>query len=147
MPRPAASCSHRRAPRSTRPQFAIGLALLAGALACEPVLLGPSRYGEVYVTVATASGEGLPDVPIVLYTGARPIEYARTDASGSYLFQRVPADNYGVLGVMPAGMCNPDGSRTLVKDDLDVVPEARRLVPFTIRPCVSASVTPMPAAP
>jgi hypothetical protein len=147
MPRHIAWFFRRRTRRSSYLRFAVGLVLLAGALACEPLLLGPSRYGEVYVTIATASGEVVPDVPIVLYTGARPIEYARTDASGSFLFQRVPADNYGVLGEMPAGMCNPDGSRTLVTDDLDVVPGERRLVPFTIRPCVPASATPVRAAP
>ena len=134
MPRRLDTSAPHRDLQVGRPALAIIL-LLAGALACEPALLGPPRYGELQVTIVTVAGAPLADSPVVLYTGARPIEYARTDASGEYLFERVPAGNYGVIGAMPAGMCNPDGSTTLVKDDLNVLPEERLLISLTIRPC------------
>ena len=131
-----------RAQRFFARRFPTTVALLVGAIACEPLLLSPSQYGELRVTITTEAGAPVPDTPITLYTGARPIEYSRTDESGSRTFERVPPGNYGVLGAMPAGMCNPNGSSTLVQDDLDVVPSAQRLVSFTIRPCLRAVIAP-----
>jgi hypothetical protein len=44
-------------------------------------------------------------------------------------------------------MCNPDGSTLLVEDDLDVTPDERLLLSFTIRPCTAATVTRAPVEP
>ncbi|NUO38774.1 MAG: carboxypeptidase regulatory-like domain-containing protein [Gemmatimonadaceae bacterium] len=112
-------------------------ALLSGVVACEAVLVTPSRYGTLHVSVTMASGAPLADLGIVLYTGVRPMEYAATDESGQYTFERVPPGNYGVVGAMPAGLCDERGSTTMVKDNLDMPPGFDRVVTFTLHPCAA----------
>lgn len=114
-------------------------ALLVVLNGCEAIL-SPSRYGEVRVTIATASGAPAPGAAVVLYTGQRPIEYAYTDAAGVYLFERVTAGNYGVVARLPRGFVNLGGGPSVVQDDLQVAPGARREVAFSVLAC-SGTVT------
>lgn len=111
---------------------------LASALACEPLLLSPPRYGEVRVTVTTNAGMPVAGVSLSLYTGQRPIEYAHTDDAGTYTFQRVPAGNYGVIAAIPAGMGDLSESPFLYRDNLDVVPNEARAVSFTFVSCAGS---------
>ena len=98
-------------------------------------MLSPNQYGEVRVTVTAVGGAPVAGVPVTLYTGPRPIEYAHTDAAGVYTFERVTKGNYGVLAGLPRGFGDPTDAPYLVEDDLDVEPDARRDVAFTLVPC------------
>jgi hypothetical protein len=73
---------------------ALALALFAGA--CDAWLTRPVRYNTVEVAVHQRSGAPVAGVPLVLYTGARPMGYGSTDASGHYTFVMVPQGVYGV---------------------------------------------------
>jgi hypothetical protein len=113
-----------------------GVLLLAGT-GCEPILVTPSRYGTLRVSITMESGAPVAGLGIVLYTGVRPMEYSATDDAGQHTFERVPPGNYGVLGAMPAGLCDERGSAALVRDDLDMTPGLERAVTFTLHPCAS----------
>lgn len=75
---------------------------LASAAGCDAIT-SPSQYGTISVAVRTRSGEPVADVPVELYTGVRPMGYARTDANGRYTFERVPVGVYGVVILAPSG--------------------------------------------
>jgi hypothetical protein len=78
------------------------LALLAAA-GCDSWLTKPSLYNSVAVTATTRSGAPIPGVPLVLYTGQRPMGYGTTDSAGRFTFTRVPQGFYGVHASPPAG--------------------------------------------
>jgi hypothetical protein len=122
----------RRTPRWLR--AIAGFLALAAVGGCE-AMLSPNQYGEVRVTVTTAAGAPVEGVPVTLYTGARPIEYAHTDAGGVYLFERVTRGNYGVLAGLPRGFGDRTDAPYLVQDNIDVLPDARRDIAFTLVPC------------
>jgi hypothetical protein len=127
------------APPRVLPARAISLSIAALMLTtpgCEHMLVTPSQYGELRVSVTMGSGAPVTDLGLVLYTGVRPIEYSATDASGSHTFERVPPGNYGVTGPMPMGMCDEHESSILVKDDLDMGPGSERVVTFILHACV-----------
>ena len=119
------------------------------SLGCESLLLSPPQYGEVQVTVTTDAGAPVPNIPLTLYTGQRPIEYAKSDVAGNYTFQRVPPGNYGVVATVPEGAGDLENAY-LVRDGLDVGPGARRTAAFTVARCegwISVSVRDYSSAP
>lgn len=131
-------CSRCASPRPAKHRLTV-LALLVASLGCESVLLSPPQYGEVHVTVTTDAGAPVPDIPLTLYTGQRPIEYAKSDLAGSYTFQRVPRGSYGVLATVPAGTGDL-GDSYLVRDGLEMTPGVRRTVAFTLARCEGAII-------
>jgi hypothetical protein len=114
--------------------------LLAALLGCEPLLLSPPRYGSVRVTVVTVAGTPVPNVPVNLYTGPRPIEYAQTDAAGAYTFQRVPPNYYGVTVTVPAGLGDIALTPFVSQDNIIIEGEMERSVTFTLVPCSGSIV-------
>lgn len=109
------------------------------SLGCESLLLSPPQYGEVHVTVTTDAGAPVPDIPLTLYTGQRPIEYAKSDAAGNYTFERVPPGNYGVVATVPEGT-GDRGDSYIVRDRLEMRPGERRTVAFTVARCEGAII-------
>src|SRR4051812_47976035 len=77
------------------------LGLATGA--CDSWLTKPSLYNTVQVVATRRNGDPVPGVPVVLYTGQRPMGYGVTDSTGHFTFTRVPQGLYGVLASIPAG--------------------------------------------
>ena len=102
------------------------LALLTavGATACSQLLSDPSRYGEVNVLVARFNGDPIEGAQITLYTGDRPVQYARTGPDGRYTFREVPFGLYGVALFAPAGYELPEnvvgGERSNIVQGLEI---------------------------
>jgi hypothetical protein len=135
MSRPRVFSNRARAlHRWALPLAALPLAALPLTLtACES-LLSPPQYAQVDVAIATTSGDPVPDVPVNLYTGQRPLEYAATNAAGVYTFERVPPGLYGVTITVPQGL-GDGASPYLSQDDLRIERGDRRTVTFTLTPC------------
>lgn len=84
------------------------LALLAACLlttvgACDNWLTKPSLYNTVSVIATQRNGTPISGVDLVLYTGQRPMGYAKTGADGRYTFTRVPQGLYGMHANAPTG--------------------------------------------
>ena len=96
-----------------RARFRLPLLLLALAFAagCENLLTRPIRYARIVVEVKTPTGEPLPGMFTILYTGARPMSYARTNAEGVVEFPFVPPAQYGVWVVNGEYQGQPHGVR------------------------------------
>ncbi len=76
-------------------RFAV-LGLAIAATACDAWVTKPVRYNTVVATVHQRNGTPVSGVPLVLYTGDRPMGYGKTDPAGEYVFERVPQGLYGV---------------------------------------------------
>lgn len=70
--------------------------LVVVASGCSQLLTDTPRRTEVIVAVKDAGGAPMPDLPLILYTGDRPVQYASTGEDGRFRFEEVP---YGVYGV------------------------------------------------
>jgi hypothetical protein len=112
---------------------ALGL-LVSGVLGCE-ALLSPSQYGEVRVALIVDDGTPIGRAPVTLYTGQRPMEYAATDETGTYTFERVPPGLYGVLAGLPDTLHAMAEAPYLVEDDLLIEAGATRSVTLTLVSC------------
>jgi len=71
--------------------------------ACEALITKPTPYGTVTAEVVRRNGSPIVGASLMLYTGQRPMGYARTDSTGRYQFDEVPEGVYGVLAVPPSG--------------------------------------------
>jgi hypothetical protein len=71
--------------------------------ACEALITRPTLYGTVTAEVVRRNGSPIAGASLVLYTGQRPMGYARTDSAGRYRFEEVPEGMYGVLAIPPSG--------------------------------------------
>jgi hypothetical protein len=63
---------------------------------CEEVFTPPFKYASVEVLVTLPDGQGVQDVPLVLYTGTRHLDYRKTDSMGASRFEFVPEGDIGV---------------------------------------------------
>lgn len=75
---------------------AVTLVALVVAAGCDAVFTPPFTYAAVEVTVTLPDGVGVPDVPLVLYSGTRHLAYADTDSSGAAYFDFVAEGPTGV---------------------------------------------------
>src|SRR5215467_3178667 len=114
------------------------LALLVAfgfTVGCDAWLTKPSLYNTVTVIVSRRNGQPIPDVPLTLYTGQRPMGYATTDRDGRHVFQEVPQGNYGVFTTLPTGYDVIEhlipGPPTIYRDDLIVAKDTLGPVRFT----------------
>ena len=80
-------------PRLCRAATLIALVVAAG---CDDVFTPPFTYAAVEVSVTLPDGAGVPDVPLVLYSGTRHLAYADTDSSGAAHFDFVAEGPTGV---------------------------------------------------
>ncbi len=95
--------------RRTRRWPAALLALLL--VGCADLVTNLSPWGSVEVDAVRRSGEPVPGVQLVLYTGTRPMGYATTGADGRYVFRYVPKSAWGAYGVYatpPEGYVRPE---------------------------------------
>lgn len=108
------------------------LTLLAG---CESLLTRPIRYGRVVVFVQSRDSVPLPGLFTILYTGARPMGYGRTDAMGRVEFSFVPPAQYGVWVDLPdtiADISEFEGGRPrFYIDGLDITAGTDTTLRFT----------------
>lgn len=110
----------------------LGLVLLLAA-GCENLIHSQYDFAQVRVRTQDASGAPIPDVEVVLYTGAAVMGRAYTGANGEHLFAEVAAGAYGVfIGVPPEYALRP-GEQAFV-DSLTIVRGARREVTFVLNP-------------
>ncbi len=86
---------------ATRVRAALLCTLLIGVGACELALTRNAPYGTVRVQANSRSGVPLPNIDVTLYTGRRPMGYARTDVNGRAVFRDVPPDEYGIVMSLP----------------------------------------------
>lgn len=80
-------------------------ALAAGSLTmggCDS-LLTPSVYGSLRVTVTQRDGRPIANIPVTAYRIDRRLDRGTTDADGTYTFERLPANSYGVEDTVIAG--------------------------------------------
>ena len=63
---------------------------------CEEVFTPPFKYASVEVLVTLPDGQVVQDVPLVLYTGTRHLDYRKTDSMGASRFEFVPDGDIGV---------------------------------------------------
>jgi hypothetical protein len=101
-----------------------GLSLIAAMVlaGCDSMITKPTLYSNVLVDVRRLNHQPVPGVPVVLYTGQRPMGYGITDSTGHYLFTNVPKGLYGVR-ISPYGdyVAIEDvigGPVTVVKDQI-----------------------------
>ena len=88
----------------TRLAFGAAIAAVLPLLsACEALITKPTLYGTVTADVLRRNGSPIAGASLVLYTGQRPMGYARTDSAGRYRFEEVPEGMYGVLAIPPSG--------------------------------------------
>ncbi len=115
------------------PVVLAAVTLLAG---CDNWLSRPSLYNTVRVVVTQRNGDPIDSVPLVLYTGQRPMGYGITGASGTYEFNRVPQGFYGVRATPPAGYDLVEhlvgGTPTDFQDHLIVAKDTLSPVHFTL---------------
>jgi hypothetical protein len=120
-----------------RRAVAAALALLT-ALGCDSWLTRPSYYAQLDVITRDQSGSPMVGVPLVLYTGDRPMGYASSDASGHFLFTRVPVGVYGVKVERQTGgtyFLKPGDSDYAYRDQLSIGPGARDSLRFVLERC------------
>ncbi len=81
------------------------LVLAVSALsACDQWMTRPVRYRSVALEVKRRNGEPVPGTELMLYTGARPMGFGKTDANGKLQFDDVPFGSYGLYILnTPAG--------------------------------------------
>jgi len=112
--------------------FLLAFGFTAG---CDAWLTKPGLYNTVTVIVSRRDGQPIPDVPLTLYTGQRPMDYAMTDRDGRHVFQDVPQGNYGVFTTPPTGYDVIEhlipGPPTIYRDDLIVAKDTLGPVRFT----------------
>lgn len=119
--------------RNSRPFLAVlGLGLLLAA-GCENLVHPQYRFAEVRVRTQDPSGEPVPDVPVVLYTGLRIMGRSTTGLDGEHVFTEVAAGGYGVSISVPGGYSLRAGERPFV-DTLTIQQGARREVTFVLQP-------------
>lgn len=82
------------------PPIGLAATLLAG---CSELVEEPYDYGTVEVVAHRRSGEGVPGVGLVLYTGTRQLDFGATDSQGRARFDYVPFGNLGVFATPPDG--------------------------------------------
>lgn len=114
--------------------LAASLALSAG---CDSWLTKPSLYNTVTVVVTQRNGAPVRDADLVLYTGQRPVGYAKSGADGRYTFARVPEGLYGIRLTPPRGFdfverWIPSHSPTGFVDDLRISGDTLAPVRFTL---------------
>lgn len=122
----------RPARRASFVLLALTALLLAG---CER-LAGVSQYGSVSVATVDRDGQPLARVPLLLYTGQRPLVFAESDARGRYLFEQVPPGTYGVQATAPEGYYDPDEKPFVFLDRLDVEPNSIEPARITFDRCI-----------
>lgn len=127
----------RFVPRMKRALLLVPLVL--GGLACER-LAGPEQYARVHVTTTTPDGAPAADVPVELYTGQRPIEYATTDGAGQYSFERVPPAlrNYAVVVSVPPAYRDSGDAAFVASTSFDLPARSTHDVSFVLAPCAGA---------
>lgn len=115
------------------------LALIATA-GCDRWLTTPSQYARLQLITRTRTGDPVPTgLPLVLYTGDRPMAYASTDTSGRFLFTRVPPGNYGIRIQRPLGFkdfVTPNDSAASWRDGLRIGAGATDTVTLVLSSCV-----------
>src|SRR6478672_341898 len=101
-----------------------GLSLIAATLlaGCDSMITTPTLYSNVLVDIARLNHQPAGGIPVVLYTGQRPMGYGVTDSTGHMLFRNVPKGQYGVQ-ITPIGdfVAIEDvigGPSTVVKDKI-----------------------------
>jgi hypothetical protein len=94
----------------TRQRVLAAVAVLAVmAMACDHLLTKPLMYTSVNVRALRRDGTPIGGVPLVLFTGQRPMAYDSTNGAGTALFQLVPAGPvYGLQASAPAGFAFPE---------------------------------------
>lgn len=93
--------------RPESPRMAMVGVLCLFLAGCSEIVGEPFHYGTVEVSATRRSGEPVPGVRLVLYTGTRHLGYGATDDNGNLVFSFVPEGSMGV-GTYP-----PDGYRPL----------------------------------
>lgn len=89
----------------------LGLAVIClVATGCSLLLTDAFEYGTVEVTAQTDSGEPIPGVGMLLYSGTRHLATGDTDESGRFVFTFVPEGDLGVHSTWPADVQEPDPS-------------------------------------
>lgn len=85
-------------------RFWFALLVFCAGLGCDRLLTDPLRYGTVDVAVTRRNGEPVEGARLLLYTGPRPVQYARSGPDGTFRFTEVPFGGpYGVTLSPPAG--------------------------------------------
>lgn len=90
-----------RTPRARQLAALLAFFCVTASSACEMALTRQAPYGTVRVQANSRSGVPLPNIAVTLYTGRRPMGYARTDALGRAVFRDVPPDEYGLQMSLP----------------------------------------------
>lgn len=85
-------------------RFWFALLVFCAGLGCDRLLTDPLRYGTVDVAVTRRNGEPVEGALLLLYTGPRSVQYARSGPDGTFRFTEVPFGGpYGVTLSPPAG--------------------------------------------
>ena len=119
-----------------RHRWVLGLlAAVTMVTGCENLLTRPIRYGRIVVLVQSPDSLPLPGLFTILYTGARPMAYARTDAMGRVEFPFVPPAQYGVWVDLPDSIADlsefEGGAPRFFVDGLDISPDTDTTLRFT----------------
>ena len=105
------------------------LALLAGG--CAEIVKPQYRFSEVRVRATDQWEVGVEGTTVVLYTGAREMGRAVTNATGEHVFREVASGSYGVAIHPPSNYGVGAGERAYV-DTLHIQPGSRREVSFIL---------------
>ncbi|MDQ2668949.1 MAG: hypothetical protein M3Z05_23570, partial [Gemmatimonadota bacterium] len=124
----------RRSKHLLWPIRLFGALCAVASASCESVLLETPQYASVSVSATDASGIGIPDLSLQLYTRSRVIAYGTTDSGGRYKFTDVAPGGYGVLLVLPDRYKEID-SNYAVMDNLTVAARTIEPVRFTLTEC------------
>jgi hypothetical protein len=108
---------------------------LVVASGCDS-LLSPPIYGSLRVKVVSRNGAPVAGVPVTVYFVQQRLVLGTTDAEGSFTFERLPENKYGVFNDLIDGYSRPEivrpGPRTDFVDEIKVTRGATASAQMTL---------------
>ncbi len=112
--------------------FAVAMGLLLATASCSELVSDGFDYGNMNVRVARRSGEPVPGVRLVLYTGTQVMSYGESDETGRFSFEFVPPGEYGVRAVPEEPFVTSTGQASTWQDGIRMEEGGRTEVSFTL---------------
>ncbi len=123
----------------------MALLLALPLVGCADWITDIPAYGSITVEAQRLDGDPVPDAPVLVYIGARPMAYGLTGADGLTAFRFLPKNAYGVYADPPEGYVRPEtllgGRTTAYIDGLALDEGEHRTVSFTYLKVGDGSVT------